>query len=73
MRGEYFDALFLTGTVRRDDNDMFDDFTTWRAAASLKVPGAGLRPHASVGTGVKYPSMFEQFGQSSASSCPIPT
>ena len=61
-RGELANALFLTAGVRRDDNNTFDDFTTWRLAASLKVPGSLWRPHASVGTAVKVPTMFEQFG-----------
>ena len=61
-RGEYFDALYVTGTVRQDWNQVFDDQTTWHAAASLKVPGTVLRLHASTGTGVKYPSFSEQFG-----------
>ena len=61
-RGEFADRLFVTGSVRRDDNDSFDDFTTWRATATLKLPEIGLRPHASVGTGVKYPTFYEQFG-----------
>ena len=61
-RGEFADRLFVTGTVRRDYNDSFADFTTWRSTASLKLPEVALRPHGSVGTGVKYPSFFEQFG-----------
>ena len=61
-RGEFADRLFVTGSVRHDDNDTFHDFTTWRATASLKLPEIGLRPHASVGTGVKYPTLYEQFG-----------
>lgn len=61
-RGEFADRLALTGAVRHDDNDSFDDNTTWRASASLALGEFGLRPHASVGTGVKLPTMFEQFG-----------
>ena len=62
VRGEYFDALYLSGTVRQDWNQVFDDETTWHTAASLKVPGTILRLHGSAGTGVKYPSFSEQFG-----------
>lgn len=62
VRGEYFDTLFLTGTVRRDDNDTFDDYTSWRTHAALKVPDTPFRLHSSVGTGVKYPSFAELFG-----------
>jgi vitamin B12 transporter len=61
-RGGFADRLFLTAGIRRDDNDNFQDFTTWRAAASLVLRELNLRPHASVGTAVKLPTMFEQFG-----------
>jgi vitamin B12 transporter len=63
LKGEYWNSLFLTGSVRRDDSDVFGDFTTWRTSASLKVPGTPLRLHASAGTGVKFPTLFEQFGR----------
>lgn len=66
-RGVFFDALALGATVRRDDNQTRQDFTTWRSSASLKLPpvlqGAlVVRPHTSIGTGVKYPTMFELYG-----------
>jgi vitamin B12 transporter len=63
-RGGFANRLFLTAGIRRDDNDNFQDFTTWRSAASLVISELGLRPHASAGTAVKLPSMFEQFGTS---------
>jgi len=63
LKGEYFDTLFLNGSIRRDDNDVFQDYTTWRTSASLKVPQTPFRLHASAGTGVKVPSLFEQFGR----------
>ncbi|MGE0767209.1 MAG: TonB-dependent receptor plug domain-containing protein [Hyphomicrobiaceae bacterium] len=66
-RADLFDRLTVTGNLRRDDNDSFDDFSTWRVAASLRTTGRrswwGLRPHASYGTAVKLPGMVEQFGQ----------
>jgi len=61
-RGEFADTLFLSGVVRHDDNDTFEDFTTWRVSASMPLRAYGLRPHASVGTSVALPGMFEQFG-----------
>ena len=61
-RGEFSDRLFVSAVVRHDDHDTFDDFTTWRTTATLKIPELGLRPHASYGTGVKLPTMFETFG-----------
>jgi vitamin B12 transporter len=63
-RGGFANRLFLTAGIRHDDNDNFQDFTTWRSAASLVVSELGVRPHASVGTAVKLPTMFEQFGTS---------
>lgn len=61
-RGEFADRLYTTASVRHDDNNAFEDFTTWRTNASLALREIGLRPHASVGTGVKLPTQFEQFG-----------
>ncbi len=61
-RGEFLGRLFPTLSLRKEDNDKFEDFTTWKAAVSLKLPEFGLRPHASVGTAVALPGMFEQFG-----------
>ncbi len=63
-RGGLAERLFLTAGVRRDDNDNFQDFTTWRTAVSLVVSELYMRPHASAGTAVKLPTMFEQFGTS---------
>lgn len=62
IRGEYFNTLTLTGNVRHDNNEGFEDATTWRAAGSLQPGGSPFRLHASVGTGIKYPSFSEQFG-----------
>lgn len=62
IRGEYNDILFLNAALRHDDNDSFEDFTTWNASGSLKIPQTPLRVHASVGKGVKYPSLLELFG-----------
>jgi vitamin B12 transporter len=63
-RGEFADRLFVTAGIRHDDNNDFQDFTTWRLSASLKTNGI-VRPHASIGTAVKLPTMFEQFGTTS--------
>lgn len=64
--------LTLTGNIRHDDNDTFKDFTTWRTAASLRMSELGLRPHASLGTGAKLPTMFENFGLIPGSFTPNP-
>jgi vitamin B12 transporter len=62
VRGEYFEQLFVTANIRHDDNDFVEDFTTWRLAGTYAVPQTPFRVHASAGTGVKYPSLSEQFG-----------
>ena len=61
-RGEFFERLYLSAGLRHDDNDTFENFTTWRTTVSVPIPEIGLRPHASVGTGVKAPTLIEQFG-----------
>lgn len=71
-KGDIAQRLFVTGNVRHDDNDIFRDFTTWRTAASLKIPEVGLRPHSSIGTAVKLPTMFENFGFIPGSFTPNP-
>lgn len=48
--------------VRHDDNDRFEDFTSWRASGTLALPESPFTLHASAGTGVKDPSFFELFG-----------
>jgi vitamin B12 transporter len=63
-RAGFADRLFVTTGIRHDDNDNFQDFTTWRGAVSLALREWRLRPHASIGTAVKLPTMFEHFGSS---------
>jgi vitamin B12 transporter len=62
IRGEYFKSLFLNTTVRHDQNSTTEDFTTWHVSGSYLVPGNVFRVHASVGTGVKYPSFGDLHG-----------
>ncbi len=64
-RGTFAERLSLTAGVRRDDNDTFQDFNTWRTTASFDWKELALRPHASLGTGVKLPGMYDQFGANS--------
>lgn len=61
-RGDFFDRVFLSAGLRHDNNDTFEDFTTWRTGISVPIKEIGIRPHASYGTGVRAPTMFEQFG-----------
>ena len=63
--GEYRLALderwFLGTALRHDDNERFDDATTYRLTAARDLDG-GTRFHASLGKGVKNPSFTELFG-----------
>jgi vitamin B12 transporter len=61
-RGEVMNRLFVNGAIRHDDSNTFKDFTTYKVAGALLIPETGTRPHASYGTGVVFPTMFEQFG-----------
>ncbi|MDX2307442.1 MAG: TonB-dependent receptor [Hyphomicrobium sp.] len=61
-RGELFDRIFPIASIRHEDNDSFEDFTTWKTGVSVDVKEIGIRPHASVGTAVALPGMFEQYG-----------
>ncbi len=61
-RGDFFDRVYLSAGVRHD-NYIVDEFTTWRTGISVPIPELGIRPHASAGTGVKMPTLFEKFGQ----------
>ena len=53
--------LTLSASARHDINDLFQDATTWRLGAGHDLPWDG-RIRASVGTGVKNPSLIELFG-----------
>lgn len=61
-RAEIADQLNLYATVRRDQNDKFEDDDTYSLAASWAIPGTGSRLHTSYGTGVTNPTFIEQFG-----------
>lgn len=53
------DRLFLSGSVRHDDNTDFEDTTTGRATAAWLFPAQGTRLHFSYGSGVKNPLFVE--------------
>jgi vitamin B12 transporter len=64
--GEYrvgfADQVFLSAGVRHDDNQLFEDATTYRLSAAWRIPDSGTRLHASHGTAVTNPGFFELFG-----------
>ncbi len=57
-------GVSLSASVRHDNNDTFEDFTTWNVNGSWKIAKSGFRIHSNVGTAVVFPGMFEQFGSS---------
>jgi len=56
------EAISLTGSLRQDFNNRFDDALTWRAGAGYVFENIGGRIRASIGKGVKNPSLIELFG-----------
>ncbi len=65
--GEYalglWNRLFLTGSVRHDDNNFFQDRTTYRTTGAYVLREWAARLHASAGTGIKNPDLFQLFGR----------
>ena len=57
-----FDGLHVNISARQDFNDRFDDAATFRLGGVYSFAGFDGRLRASVGTGVKNPSMTELFG-----------
>ena len=55
-------GLSLTAALRYDDNERFDDATTWRLTGAYALADSGTRLHASYGTGIKNPTFTELFG-----------
>ena len=69
--GEYrigvLDQFFLNASVRKDDNDDFDNRSTHRLAATYIPKGYATQFRAAYGTAVKNPSFIERFGFASDS------
>lgn len=59
---DLLERLSLTGGLRRDFNDEFDDATSYRLTAAYNLQQTGTRLHASYGTAVKNPTMTERYG-----------
>ena len=55
------DALSAGASIRQDQNNRFDDTTTYRVQAGYRLP-FGLRARGAYGTGVKNPGYYELFG-----------
>ncbi|MCH9809020.1 MAG: TonB-dependent receptor [Alphaproteobacteria bacterium] len=61
-RGAFGRQVFVRGAVRGDDSDAFGQFTTYSVSGAWQIPGIGTRLHSSYGTGVVFPTLYEQFG-----------
>jgi vitamin B12 transporter len=55
------DRIGLGAAVRHDDNDRFDNDTTYRVQGSYRLD-SGTRVRAAAGSGIKNPDIFELFG-----------
>jgi len=54
--------ISMTASARYDINDLFKDAATWRVGGGYAFEGFGGRIRASIGAGVKNPSLIELFG-----------
>ncbi len=54
--------LSLTASARHDFNSLFEDSTTWTLGANYELPNWPGNLRASIGTGVKNPTLIELFG-----------
>ncbi len=55
-------SVSISASARYDINDLFADAATWRMGGGYALENFGGRLRASIGTGVKNPSMIELFG-----------
>lgn len=63
----------LSGTagIRNDDNEDFDNETTWRLALAYELPASNTRLKGSYATGFKAPTLAQLFGVSASSFGPF--
>ncbi len=61
-RGSFAEAVDVQLGLRHDENDRFEDSTTWSLGLSYRLPNGTTRLHASAGTGAQNPTLFDQFG-----------
>lgn len=60
-RGFLDNGLDIQAGLRRDDNEVFGDFTSWNLGLSWQVPDRPLRLHASAGRALVNPSYYELY------------
>jgi vitamin B12 transporter len=56
------DGIDLNASARKHFNDRFDDAFTWKIGGAYAISSLDGRIRASVGTGIKNPSLIELFG-----------
>lgn len=61
-RTGFFEKLFLSASVRKDDNDEFKNRSTHKISATFTPSSINSSFHASYGTGIKNPTFTERFG-----------
>lgn len=61
-RGSYAEQFFVRAAVRSDDSDAFGEFNTYSVSGAWQIPNTGTRLHSSYGTGVVFPTLYDQFG-----------
>ncbi len=60
-RGFLDNGLDVQAGLRRDDNEVFQDFTSWNLGLSWRIPDTALRLHASAGRGLVNPAFYELY------------
>jgi vitamin B12 transporter len=63
-KGSFDETVFISGNIRYDDKETFEDATSYRLAGAYLVRETGTRFHASYGKGITDPTFFQQFGSS---------
>jgi len=58
---EVFQRAYITGGIRREENEQFGEFITARGDASILIPESDSRIHGSVGNAFRAPSFYEFF------------
>jgi vitamin B12 transporter len=61
-RLDLWNQLHISASARNDNNDEFDDTSTYRLTTSYSPGNKSTRLHAAYGTGVKNPTFTERFG-----------
>ncbi len=69
---EPVDNLTLTAGARHDEHSRFGGFNTWRGTAAYLFAQSGTKLHASVGTGFRAPSLYEDNYVSYIPGVPVP-